>query len=95
MQRVPDVLFVLIHRNDDHPRLRRDGQNERRRFDAVHPRHGDVHQNDVGMVKDDGGERLVAVRGLDDIGDLRHFRDESAQAAAHQGVVISEKESHG
>ena len=47
------------------------------------------------MVKDDGGEGLVAVRGLDDVGDLGHFRDERAQAATHQGVVISEKKSHG
>ena len=93
-QRVPDVLLVVVHRDDDDARLRRDGHDQRSGLDAVQPRHGDVHQYDVGTMHGHGGQCLVAVGRFDHFIDFRHVREEGAQAAAHKRVVVREEQSH-
>src|SRR5690606_38647980 len=58
------------------------------RRDAVHPRHLDVEQDDVGSVLDREGDRLVPVPALGDDGDVVLRVEQRAQPAADERLVV-------
>ena len=57
-----------------------------RRLDAVHARHADVHQHDVGRVRSAARDRLLAVAGLGDDLDARRSPRARPEAGAHRAA---------
>ena len=45
-----DVFVLIEHREDEHPDVRTFGDDATGGFDAIEPRHVDIHDNDVRLV---------------------------------------------
>ena len=65
-------------------------------LDAVHPRHPDVHQHDVGEVRPGGSERARTVRGLGHDLDAGLGAQDQGESRPHQGLVVGDHDAdHG
>ena len=88
-QRLDDVL-VEAEGGEDEDALARQPP---RRLDAVHARHADVHQHDVGRVGLGGRDRLLAGarlgHDLDRAGRLEH----RLEAGAHHRLVVGDDDA--
>ena len=64
------------------------------RLDAVHARHPQVHQHDVGGVLGGERERLLAVgRGADELDPVEQA-EQRAEALAHDALVVGEQDPY-
>jgi hypothetical protein len=79
VQRAQDELVGVEGREHDHSRRAGLSAEQARRRDAVEVRNADVHQDDVGVVPVDPGEKTPAVLALAD--DLPNPRGELAGAS--------------
>jgi hypothetical protein len=52
-------LVVIVHRQNEHGDVSAGGHDPARRFDAVEPRHLDVHQHDIGLERRRAGHGLL------------------------------------
>ena len=93
-QRAPDEFLLLIHGEDHHPRFRLFFENARHRLEAVHDRHGDVHQRDVGMFLLDDGDGLAPVPRLVNLSDHRQSGQQRTQTGSNQDVIVCKQYSH-
>ena len=85
------MLVVRGHEDDVDP----PGQRARR-LDAIHARHADVEERDVGLVGLHGGDGLVAVGRLRDDHELRpRLLQPADQLVAHQALVVGDDGGRG
>ena len=70
---------------------RRVGDDRARGLDAVHHRHADVHEHDVGRQFARERDRLGAVGGLAHDLEVGRRVDEHAEAAAHERLVVGDE----
>ena len=93
LDRGEQVLLVLAD-GEHHDRRLRPGRGDRPgRLDAGHPRHPDVHQDEVGLEPGDQLDGLAAVRGVTDhvmAPGLEQRRD----PVTEQGVVVGQHDPH-
>ena len=88
--RVHHVLLLIGDRQHDHARQRRVAADVPRRLDAGHPRHVQVHHDDVRRRLADEAQRLRAGRRLaDDVDAL--LLEQVAQPGAEEVVVVDEQ----
>jgi len=88
-----DVGFVGMHAEHDDAgggRLFKDGLSG---LNAVEERHGDVHNNDVGRQRGRKGDGVAAVIGFADDFEIGLALEESAEAGAHDGMIVCEKDA--
>ena len=62
-----------------------------RGFDAVHVRHGDVHQDDIRPQRVRMRDRLEAVGRVADDCELRSLMENLAERAANSGVIVDDE----
>ena len=67
------------------------GADAARRFDAVHVRHRDVHQDDIGPQRVRVRDRLESVGRFADDAKLRPLVEHLAQRAAHRRVIVDDE----
>ena len=84
---------LAVRREDEHPRLGDAREDLLGRLDAVHLRHPQVHDHDVGPAPLGERDRRLAVRGLADDADVRRAEERQSQAFAHDLVVV--RDEHG
>lgn len=95
-ERGVDVVVEVVGGEDDDPRPvgAVAVEDPPGRLDAVHPRHPDVHEDDVGPGTPDGRDRLGPVgrlgRHLDAVGGEDH-----PEARTHQGLVVRDDGTQG
>ena len=77
-----------LHRQPENLDVGELGADPARRFDAVHPRHGDVHQNDIRAQRVRLRDRLDAVGRVADDRELRPLMENVAERAANSGVIV-------
>ena len=63
--------------------------------EAVHARHPDVHQDEVGRAAAGKRDRLNTVRGLADDLDVGFGFEDRPQPAAYHGLVVGEQHADG
>src|SRR5579872_1269006 len=86
--------FVQREQNDFHSRLRL--SNRASRFDAVQPRHGQIHDDDFRLQFCSQANGIIPIVGLAAELPLREWIQYSLNAATNEGVVIDDKYSrHG
>jgi hypothetical protein len=88
-QRVDDEV-VQAERREDQDAVARQAA---RRLDAVHARHADVHEHDVGVEALGERDRLVAVAGLGDHGDPARRLEHGLEARAHERLVVGDEDA--
>ena len=92
-QRLDDVGLVVVHREDEHLGVRAGGAHLAQRLEPVQPGHGEVEEEEGGLVLFD---RLDGAEAVGDLG--QHLEvavglEDAAHAAAHDFMVIGE--DHG
>ena len=91
LEGVEEVVVAVEGRHDDDvPEVV--GDEVAGGLDAVHPRHLDVHQHDVGAGRAGPFDRLEAVGGLADDLDVVLDREDHREARPHHGVVVDEQD---
>ena len=83
-----DMLVLVIGREHDHLRARTMLLDESRRRHAVHLRHHEVHQDDIGREVRREQRRLAARSRLADDLEAALGLEQRADALAHDGVVV-------
>lgn len=83
-----------VDRQEQHPAIGLASLDEPRRLDAVHAGHLRVHQDDVGIELDDLIERIAAIDGLADDGDVRLVTKDAAETVANHAVVVHNEDTH-
>ena len=84
-------LVAGQHRQPENPDVGELGADARGRFDAVHVRHRDVHEDDVGPQRVRVGDRLEAVRRLADDRELRPLIEHLPQRAPDRRVIVDDE----
>jgi hypothetical protein len=92
-QRVDDVLVEVVRRQDQHAGRVAELVQPARRLDAVHARHPDVHEDDVGPQRPHLRQRDLAVGGLTDHLDVRLGLQDEAEAGAQQWLVVDQQDA--
>jgi hypothetical protein len=92
-QRVDDVLVEVVRRQDQHAGRVAELVEPARRLDAVHARHPDVHEDDVGPQRPHLRQRDLAVGGLADHLDVRLGLQDEAEAGAQQRLVVDQQDA--
>jgi hypothetical protein len=92
-QRVDDVLVEVVRRQDQHAGRVAELVEPARRLDAVHARHPDVHEDDVGPQRPHLRQRDLAVGGLTDHLDVRLGLQDEAEAGAQQRLVVDQQDA--
>ena len=87
------VLVVVVRGKREHGRAREVGGDPRGRLDAVHLRHLDVHQHDIGVGLLDLPKRLHTVRGDADDQEPVLELQELPGALPDQRVVIHDQDA--
>ena len=62
-----------------------------RRLDAVHVRHRDVHQDDIGPQRGRLGDGLEPVGGIADDRELRPLMEHLSQRTPDRGVIVDDE----
>ena len=75
-------LVPSQHRQPENPDVRELGADARRRLDAVHVRHRDVHEDDIGPQRVRVGDRLETVGRVADDRELRPLLQHLAERRA-------------
>ena len=92
--RVEHVRVLVRDRQDDDARQRRDRADLARRLDAAHPRHVEIHDDDVRRQLADLRDGLRAVPGLaDDLDAL--LLEEIAEPGPEEIVIVDEQHPQG
>ena len=91
LQRPGDVLVGVVGRQHDDARLRIDLANPPDRLDALHLRHPQVHQHDVGTVRAERLDGLAAVGGFGDDLEIGLLVDDVGDAGAQQRVIVDDQ----
>ena len=84
-----------MHRQDQHPGRGKRGLDLRRGLDAVQLPHGDVHDDQVGLLGLGDGDRVAAVVRPGDDGDAFDFLEQRANPAQDQGVIVCKQDADG
>ena len=82
-----------MHGQNDHLDCRKILARAGDRLQAIQPRHRDVHQHDVGQMSPNQFERLPTVAGFGDDLDGFSLFQQRANARAHEGMIIDEKDA--
>ena len=64
-------------------------------LDAVEPRHVEVHQHHVRLVRTDRVDGLLAVAGGTDDGDAVEHAEQHLQALTHHPLVVDDQDADG
>ena len=64
-----------------------------RRLEAVHVRHADVHEHDVGQLFASGLDGLTSGLGLTHDGEVLGLREHRRDALPHELVIVDEKDA--
>ena len=91
-ERPQHVLVRVERRQHDHLGRVRPRADPGRRGDAVHARHPDVHQHDVGRVGVERRRHLVAVARLADDPQAVRAVEHHREAGPHQRVVVDDQD---
>jgi len=81
---------IVVHREGDDFRGHRQGGHDARRLHAVHPRHGNVQQDDIGIRFPAEGHGRRAVPGFPDDDDVGAFRQDPSQHRPRGFLVVSD-----
>ena len=84
-------LVPSQHGQPENPDVGELGADARRRLDAVHVRHRDVHQDDIGPQRMRVGDRLEAVGRIADHRELRPLMEHLSQRAPHRRVIVDDQ----
>ena len=95
LEEARDVLAVVVLRENEDARVRRDLANLERRLETAEPRHRDVHEDDVGAERAADVDRLEAVGRLADDLDVLGRREERAEPLAQERVVVRDHDPNG
>ena len=95
LQRLIDALAVGIHGKHDHPGLGVAQDDLARRIDAVHLRHDDVEERDVGTQLARQADRLTAVAGGSDDFEVALRGEEVAYAVGYYSMVVGDEDPEG
>ena len=82
---------LAVGGEDEHPRVGDARDDLLGRLDAVHLRHAEVHDHDVGAAPLGERDRGLAVGRLADDADVRRAQQREAQAFAHDLVVVRDQ----
>ena len=93
VERVPHVLLVGVHAEDQDAARGPLLQHLDRRVQPVHLRHGHVHDDDVGFELLDERDALEAVAGLADHRDVGVVFEDAPEPLPHQRVVVDEDDA--
>ena len=80
-----------LHRQPENLDVRQRGVNTGRCFDAVHVRHGNVHEDDVRPQRVRLRDRFKAVGRVADDRELRLRREPVAERPAHRRVIVDDE----
>src|SRR5580700_228867 len=94
LQRSQDVVLVADRGNHDDSRLRVFLHNALDRFDALHLRHGYVHQNEVGRGSRVFGDGGAPVTSLSDDLSAKGF-DHLGEALSSEDRIVDDQVTHG
>ena len=92
LDRPDDVMVLVVGGEHDDADLRMLGGQAPDRRDAVEHRHAQVHEDDVGTVPADQGQRLPAVGGLGDHLQVRLGVEHAAQAVTDHRMVVGDED---
>ena len=95
-QRFVDVLVEIERGHDQHTNGVTATEHAARCFEAVEPRHANVHQDDVGSLGVHDLQRLESVRRLAHDIDVRLCGENRLESGAHHGLVVNHDDAnHG
>ena len=93
LQRLEEVLLVVVHGEHQHPQRRAAAGELARGLKAGQARHRDVEHGEVDVVAQPLLDRLGAVARLGDHVEVGLGVEDHAQAAADDGVVVGEQDA--
>jgi hypothetical protein len=64
-------------------------------FEAVHPWHSDIHQDDLGSVPASQRDRLLTVRSLTDDGEVGLRLEDQAETGSDERLVVDDQDACG
>ena len=92
-ERLPNVLRVVLHRQQEHLCLRSLLEDERDALDARLARHDDVHQHDVGLRRSRLEDCLPHIAGLAHDVDVLLLLEQEAKAGTNDSVVVHDEDA--
>src|SRR5271157_5032531 len=93
-ERAKNLYIALIRRQDDDFRIRKLPPNRDDRIEAVHLRHLQIHQRNVGAMRTEQLDSLAAIRSFGDQSQIRLSTDEHGYALPYQGMIVNCKNSN-
>ena len=94
LERLAHIGGVVVHREDENRRLGCGPLDLGRDLETAAPRHGDVEQNDVGLVQARLPHRLFCAPGFVFDRDLRVGVQEQTQAGTDKRVVVNDQDTN-
>ncbi len=95
MQRLEEVLLVVVHRQDQDAQVRQQAGQLARGLQPGQPRHRDVQDRQVRLLLARQADRLRAVAGLGHHRQVRFVVEDQPDTATDQRVVVGEHDPHG
>jgi hypothetical protein len=92
LERLDRVIVEGGHENDGRHCIHRQRPQH---VEAVHPRHLDVQEDEVGLVPADQVQRLAAVAGFGHDIDIVHVLETQFEAATRQRLVVDDQGFQG